>query len=70
MKPKVVETSVLGSSISVVSPVLSVKSNECEKQEKSGFPWLFQQYVENGQIAAEDDSLGNLNSPASSSVGT
>lgn len=44
--------------------------NECEKWEKSGFAWLFQQCVENGQIAGEDDSLGNLNSPASSSVGT
>lgn len=60
----------LGSSISVLSPVLSVKSSECEKQEQSGFPWLFQHHVENGQIAAEDDSLGNLNSLASSSVGT
>lgn len=44
--------------------------NECEKREKSGFTWLFQQYVENGQIATEDDSLGNPNSPAFSSVGT
>lgn len=44
--------------------------NECEKREKSWFAWLFQEYVENGQIAGEDDSLGNLNSSASSSAGT
>lgn len=44
--------------------------NECEKWERSLFAWLLQQHVENDQIAGEDDSVGNLNSSASSSVGT
>lgn len=39
--------------------------NGCEKWEEFVFPWLLQQFVENGQITADDDSLGNLNSPAS-----
>lgn len=38
--------------------------NGCEKWEEFVFPWLLQQFVENGQIAADDDSLGNLNSQA------